>query len=125
LTQKGNVFDLEVGTCLTMAEFAEGETFTDVPTKECTEAHDAEVIWRGDATTADYDQLAFQTQAEEDCPAAMESYVGPNWGDTNLGYSYIYPDQKAWDSGERALTCYAATLDNQPTLTASVKDTAL
>ncbi|MDR1806927.1 MAG: septum formation family protein [Propionibacteriaceae bacterium] len=116
----GNAFDLEVGDCIITADLA--EAFSDVPTQECSVPHDAEIIGKHASAVGDtYDEAAIAAEAEVWCNDDIESYVGPNWVDTDLIWGYFYPDPEAWSNGKRTVMCYAVTYDGESSLTSSVR----
>jgi len=119
--QPGNQFDLEVGTCFDTP--AKTSAISEVPTIDCAEAHDAEIIWKGPSSvTGDYRREAIEAAATEKCGVALVEYVGANWIDLDLKAGYFYPDATAWGNDQRTILCYAQTENSQPTLMASVKD---
>jgi len=120
VTQQDGAFDLEPGACFSAASLT--TTVSDVPTKDCAEAHDAEIIGKLMSTvTGDYDQTAITAAADKQCTQAAVDYVGPKWIDLDLSLGYLFPDQASWGNGKRTVICYARTAGNLPTLTASLK----
>src|SRR2546430_2360594 len=72
----------------------------------CGQPHDAEVYarfalagrsWPGGA--------AIGTYARQGCTARLGSYLNPQLATTVLAESYVFPDQGAWNAGERAVIC--------------------
>jgi hypothetical protein len=97
-----SVFRLQVGQCVNYG--ADGiSSPTVVP---CAQAHDAEVYarfalaghsWPGSA--------AIGAQARRGCTARLGGYLNPQLATTVLAESYVFPDQGAWNAGERAVIC--------------------
>lgn len=124
ITAPGDVgaFNLNVGDCVVLADIVESsDTISSVPATPCSEAHDAEVTDKFDVTGLDdYDDAAISEQADAGCEAALIEYVGPNWLDLELDFTYLYPTQESW-STDKEILCFAIAGDL--TLTASVKGT--
>lgn len=94
------VVDLKVGDCLDKSEL-EGSEVTSVETKSCTEPHDAEVF--GSVTHADGDypgQAAVEKQAEEECTAKFEEFVGVPYAQSKIYFSTLSPTKEGWDRAD-------------------------
>lgn len=81
--------------------------------KSCTEAHDAEVYFAGDAwtvATAYPPQKELDRQAGSRCEAAFRNYVNISIYKSFLDYAEWYPDRGDWQVGDRWLTCVAYSL---------------
>jgi hypothetical protein len=72
----------------------------------CAQPHEAEVYarfalaghsWPGSA--------AIGAQARGGCTARLGGYLNPQLATTVLAESYVFPDQGAWNAGERAVIC--------------------
>jgi Septum formation len=72
----------------------------------CGQPHDGEIYatfsvaghrWPGTA--------AIGGQARQGCAARLSGYLNPQLATAVLAESYIYPDQGAWDAGERTVVC--------------------
>src|SRR6266487_4287636 len=97
-----SVFRLRVGECVNSGPDGISSP-TVVP---CGQPHDAEVYarfalagqrWPGSA--------AIGAQARQGCTARLGSYLNPQLATTVLAESYVFPDQGAWNAGERAVIC--------------------
>jgi hypothetical protein len=97
-----SVFRLQVGQCVNSGPGGISSP-TVVP---CAQPHDAEVYarfamaghsWPGSA--------AIGAQARRGCTARLGSYLNPQLATTVLAESYVFPDQGAWNAGERAVIC--------------------
>jgi hypothetical protein len=97
-----SVFRLRAGDCLNSGPGGISSP-TVVP---CSQPHDAEVYarfalagprWPGDA--------AIGTQARQGCTARLGGYLNPQLATTVLAESYVFPDQGAWNAGERTIIC--------------------
>ncbi|MDR1449181.1 MAG: septum formation family protein [Propionibacteriaceae bacterium] len=124
ITEAGDVdaFQLAVGDCLILADLA--DTITSVPAKPCSEAHDGEVIKLITVQSISdgvYDEAVVTEEAETGCEAAMGEVVGPNWVETGLSWTYLYPTDESWETGDREIVCMAAV--EGLTLTATVAGT--
>jgi hypothetical protein len=97
-----SVFRLQVGNCVNS-----GPNGISSPTVvPCGQPHDAEVYarfalaghnWPGGA--------AIGAQARRGCTARLGGYLNPQLATTVLAESYVFPDQGAWNAGERAVIC--------------------
>jgi hypothetical protein len=97
-----SVFRLQVGNCVNSGTDGISSP-TVVP---CGQPHDAEVYarfalaghnWPGSA--------AIGAQARQGCTARLGGYLNPQLAITVLAESYVFPDQGAWNAGERAVIC--------------------
>ncbi|MBF4461341.1 MULTISPECIES: septum formation family protein [unclassified Rathayibacter] len=104
-----DVFQLRVGDCLNDELTETATEVTDVPTVPCSEPHAYEVFQNVTMTDADDypGSDATTQQAETDCGAAFESFVGASPEESDLDFSYYYPTQESWDSGDRTINCLA------------------
>ena len=101
-----DVFDLEVGDCLTEVQATE-ETIFNVETAPCSEPHSDEVYAVVPLPEGDYPgDEAVAAQADEVCTAEFESFVGLPYEESVLYYNYLYPsDEESWNAGFRWVTC--------------------
>ncbi|TDX81096.1 putative regulator of septum formation [Rathayibacter sp. PhB151] len=102
-----DVFQLRVGDCLN-DELSETATeVTDVPTVPCSDAHSYEVFQN--ITMAEADEYPGETatteQADSECQAAFEGFVGLSYEESQYDFSYYYPTQESWDGGDRVINC--------------------
>ncbi len=97
-----SVFRVHVGNCVNSGTDGISSP-TVVP---CGQPHDAEVYarfalaghnWPGGA--------AIGAQARRGCTARLGGYLNPQLATTVLAESYVFPDQGAWNAGERAVIC--------------------
>ena len=97
-----SVFRLRVGDCVNSGPGGISSP-TVVP---CGQPHDAEVYarfalaghsWPGGA--------AIGARARQGCTARLGGYLNPQLATTVLAESYVFPDQGAWNAGERAIIC--------------------
>jgi hypothetical protein len=117
-----DAFSLKVGDCFLQADLA--ESITSVPALPCSELHDAEIIGKFTSSAPDeFDETSIRKEADDECAAAIETYVGPGWVNAgmNLAWSYFYPDTASWSSGKHTVLCFALTYDMTVSLDASVK----
>ena len=108
-------FTLRAGDCLDVPGDAQ---IGDIATLDCAKPHDAEVFAVGDLADeapsgpAQYPGTAsIATWAGGHCgPEAINAYIGPGSA-ADLAVGYFFPDQAAWDRGERQVTCYLHARD--------------
>jgi hypothetical protein len=111
-----SVFRLHTGECVNS-----GPRGVDSPSVvPCGQAHDAEIY----ATFGLTDQgwpgtAAVGTQARRGCAARLGGYLNPQLASAILAESYIFPDQGAWNAGERTVVCEIRSTEGK--LTGSVR----
>ena len=109
------VFGLRPGECINST--GSGLNFTVL---SCATPHDAEVFatfslpkgaWPGDS--------AVQQDAGNGCESRFGSYLNPQLATADLTQEYVYPNQAAWQAGERTVVCEVSAASGQ--LTGSVR----
>ncbi len=119
--QTASAFTLKVGDCFSMPS---GATVAEVSVSPCTSPHDGEVfLVADDSTTQAWPGVEeFSNRVASLCVnGAFEPYTGAPYGSRpDLKVAYFFPPADAWASGQRRLTCYAATSDGLK-LSASVR----
>ncbi|MGB5936893.1 MAG: septum formation family protein [Ornithinimicrobium sp.] len=98
----------DVGECL-QTESLEGEV-RDLPTMDCSEEHDAQVVHVFDMPGEDYpSDEEWTTTLEENCLAGFEEYVGVEYAESTLSVRDLSPSEESWDAGDRQVLCIAFT----------------
>lgn len=109
------VFGLRPGQCINS-----GSDALKVTVLSCARPHDAEVFaafslpataWPGAA--------AVRVDAGDGCAMRFDSYIDPQLAAASLTQEYVYPDQAAWQAGERTVVCEVGAVNGQ--LTGSVR----
>ncbi|SMH28397.1 Septum formation [Rathayibacter oskolensis] len=102
-----DVFQLRVGDCLNDELTETATEVTDVPTVPCTEPHSYEVFQNVTMAEADAypGEDATVAQAETDCTAAFEGFVGLSYEESQYDFSYYYPTEQSWGGGDRVINC--------------------
>jgi len=109
------VFGLRPGECINSAGNG-----LNVTVLSCAKPHDAEVFakfsmpagtWPGDS--------AVQQDAGNGCESRFGSYLNPQLATADLTQEYVYPNQAAWQAGERTVVCEVRAVSGQ--LTGSVR----
>ena len=109
------VFGLRPGECINSAGNG-----LDVTRLSCATPHDAEVFatfslppgtWPGAS--------AVQLDAGNGCASRLGSYLNPQLATADLTQAYVYPNQAAWQAGERTVVCEVSAASGQ--LTGSVR----
>ncbi len=110
------VFGLRPGQCVDS-----GANALAVTVLSCARPHDAEVFasfslpataWPGDS--------AVQQDARNACASRLGSYLSPQLATADVTQEYVYPNQAAWQAGERTVVCEVRAVDGQQ-LTGSVR----
>ncbi len=109
------VFGLRPGECVNSTGNG-----LNVTVLSCATAHDAEVFatyslpagpWPGAS--------AVQQNAGNGCASRLDSYLNPQLATAALTQEYVYPNQAAWQAGERTVVCEVRAVSGQ--LTGSVR----
>lgn len=122
-TTKGaslSVFHLRTGECATTPQAVKAE-LTSVKVVSCREPHTQEVYALVDdnAGTNYPGTTALQTFANGACLQRFAGYVGVDYRDSSLFYTYLLPSVRSWAQGDRTVDCVITTTGQQ--LTRSVK----
>ena len=109
------VFRLRPGECINSAGNG-----LNVTVLSCASPHDAEVFatfslpqgaWPGAS--------AVQQDAGNGCVSRLGGYLNPQLATADLSQEYVYPNQAAWQAGERTVVCEVSAVSGQ--LTGSVR----
>lgn len=99
-----DAFAIAVGDCLNDGNL-EGEVST-VPTIACSEPHDSEAYASIIIDDGPYPgEDAIFDQADTECIAAFNTFVGVNYEESVLNFSYYFPTPGSWDNGDREILC--------------------
>ena len=120
-TEEGDdVFSIEVGDCLNDADA--DEVVSRVPIVECTEPHDSEAFDTGNVPDGEFPgEDAITEAAEQLCGPSFISFVGLDYSESLYDYSFYFPTEESWASGDRAVLCVAFA-DDGSKITGSLKD---
>jgi len=109
------VFGLQPGQCVDT-----GSDALKVTVLSCARPHDAEVFavyslpataWPGASTV--------EADAGDGCASRFDSYIDPQLAGASLTQQYVYPNEAAWQAGERTVVCEVSAVNGQ--LTGSVR----
>ncbi len=125
---EGSVFGIEPGQCFLAPEDVEAQ-IGDLDGVDCDEEHDQEsyavVGWESDDPEDDEDaypgDAALARFADGACAAAFGDYVGVDYLDSDLFFTYLAPSPRSWQEEDRQVICFV-TAAGRP-LTGSVKGT--
>ena len=133
--EDSSVIDLgeqAIGVCLDFPDDV-GPEITDLPEVACAYPHTHEIIaivtavgdGEGDSDGDVYPGLeALEAEAQAECLAALEPYVGINPFDSDLFTSWLVPTLTSWDrEGDRQIVCVVGNANAAP-LVGSVRDAA-
>jgi hypothetical protein len=86
----------------------------------CARPHDAEVFGRFTLPAAAWPGAsAVQADASNGCVSRFDSYIDPQLATASLTQEYVYPNQAAWQAGERTVVCEVRAVSGK--LTGSVR----
>jgi Septum formation len=129
-----SVFKVKVGDCLVPPTAIKAEIST-VTVVKCTQPHTQEVFAEvtygsgppGATTTSTSGTFpganVLMTYANGACLQKFQAYIGIDYQDSNLYYTYMLPSARSWSSNDRTIVCLITTTGQQ--LTASVKGSHL
>lgn len=122
---KVSIFDLEVGDCVRAADEVTAEVET-VERVGCEAGHELELYSEVAFTTETGDagpfpgDAALVTFADGVCAERFEEYVGIDYRDSALYFTYLLPSARGWDQGpDTSVLCFVTTTGEQ--LTATVR----
>ena len=108
------VFGLRPGQCVNS-----GANALAVTVLSCATPHDAEVFATFSLPAAAWPGAsAVQQDAGNGCASRFGSYLNPQLATADLTQEYVYPNQAAWQAGERTVVCEVRAVSGQ--LTGSV-----
>ena len=125
-----SVFDVQVGDCFTAPGDARAE-LSDLSKVPCGAPHQQEAYAivayappaGSDPSIYPGNQL-LDTFAKGACADAFAGYVGTDYPDSSLWFTYLLPSARGWSQGDdRSVTCFVTTTGAD--LTASVKGSKL
>jgi hypothetical protein len=109
------VFALRPGQCVDSG--SDALKFTVL---SCARPHDAEVFAAFTLPAAPWPGTsAVQVDAGDGCANRLDSYIDPQLAMAGLTQEYVYPNQAAWQAGERTVVCEVSAVSGQ--LTGSVR----
>lgn len=95
------VFRLHAGECVNSG----GDRISSPSVVPCAQPHDAEIYARFRLTGHRWPGPAIGAQARRGCTARLGGYLNPQLATSVLAESYVFPDQGAWNAGERTVIC--------------------
>lgn len=109
-----DVFSLEIGDC-EVGSPAEGEgEVSETKVIDCVEPHGGEIYAASYLPDGAFpSDEAIAAQANTDCKAEFESFIGANWDDSLYNYSWYYPTESSWADGDREILCIAYHNDGE------------
>jgi hypothetical protein len=109
------VFGLRPGECINSA----GNGLS-VTVLSCATSHDAEVFATYSLSAGAWPGAwAVQQDAGNGCASRLDGYLNPQLATADLSQEYVYPNQAAWQAGERTVVCEVRAVSGQ--LTGSVR----
>lgn len=125
ISNESDPFSITVGECFNERDFnSEAEEIESVDKVDCAELHELEatksVMVEGSTHPGNDVLLA---QADDECFAAFEEYIGGSYDDAGLYEpSYYFPSESSWAGGDREILCLLFGYEGPTTGTA--KDSA-
>ena len=117
------VQDLRVGDCFDLKD-PEAVEVSEVEAKPCTDAHEYELFHVASMPDGEFpSDAAVDTFVEAECVTAFSQYVGMDYAQSALYFSWFAPSTETWSDGDRDVQC-AAYDPNDTELTSSVRNAA-
>ena len=129
-TDQVSVFDVDVGDCFTAPKEIT-TTFTTLDRVECDVPHEQEAYARPTYTdpgtdttpTAFPGEAALKSFADGTCAQEYADYVGVDYRDSELFFTYLLPSPRSWEQDQdRTTLCFVTTAGGER-LTRSVQGT--
>lgn len=129
-TSDGSVFAIEPGECF-LAPAEVTALISELDQVACDEAHDQEAYAVVDFAHADPEAKAdvfpgddvLTSFAEGACAQEFRDYVGVDYLDSSLFYTYLLPSPRSWQETDRSVICFV--IDSGRPMTGSVAGTKL
>ena len=121
------VTDVAVGECYRAPAEVTAE-LTELERVDCAEPHEQEAYANLEATPGGEEPATYPGEAElkafadGSCAEAFADYVGVDYRDSALYFTYLLPTARGWEAGDHEVTCFITTTGEQ--LTGSVQGTA-
>jgi hypothetical protein len=116
-----SVFHLKVGDCLVPPTNIQAE-LSSVKVVACKKPHTQEVYANVDDASAGDNypgDTALRSFADGQCLQRFQGYVGVDYRESSLFYTYLLPSARSWETKDRTVVCVITTTGQQ--LTSSVK----
>jgi hypothetical protein len=116
-----SVFHLKTGDCLVPPSNIQAE-LSSVKVVACKKPHTQEVYANVDDSSAGDTypgDTALRSFADGECLQRFEGYVGVDYRQSSLFYTYLLPSVRSWEAKDRTVVCVITTTGQQ--LTSSVK----
>jgi hypothetical protein len=99
--------ELRIGDCFDLKE-ADTEEVGDVRAVPCSETHQYEVFFVGDAPGETYPSdpdTGFESYVAEQCLPAWDAFVGVSYAESILEIVYFSPSRDGWSAGDHSIQC--------------------
>lgn len=107
-----DVFTLALGDCLDYRAVSEQTELTTLPIVPCADEHDSEVYAEKKLTQEEFDDL--DTVAAEYCYDEFALFVGVTYEESVYDFSYFFPTDQSWLTGDDVLQCVIVTPEGEP-----------
>ena len=110
-----SVFDVEPGQCFLAQSEVKAQiselTAVDCEQEHAQEAYAVVAYQGGDGATPDTypGDDALTKFAEGACAGAYRDYVGVDYLDSRLFYTYLLPSARSWEDDDRSVVCFVTT----------------
>jgi hypothetical protein len=115
--QPAAVYKLQPGQCVNLGANGLADTVV-----SCGTPHDAEVFASFQLTGSWPGSAEVKQAASNGCASRFSSYLNPQLATAALDQQFVYPNEQAWNAGERTVVCEVSSSDGK--LTGSVRNPA-
>ncbi|HTW17558.1 MAG TPA: septum formation family protein [Nocardioides sp.] len=127
--KEGSVFSIEPGQCFLAPEEVEAQ-ISDLEQVDCQDEHDHEayavIRYKAPGAEEASDEFpgdeALTKFADGSCAADFGDYVGVDYLDSSLFFTYLLPSPRSWQEDDRSVVCLVTSAGGEP-LTGSAKGT--
>jgi len=103
-----SVFELELGACVNDQNTPEGADMDAVEVVECQQPHDAELFAKLALTEDSYPGTDYLiSEGGSRCQGAFGDFIGVEFTESVLDFTYYYPTPSSWVDGDRSIYCLA------------------
>jgi len=109
----GTAASYAIGDCLTGV--LDAGAYGEVSTVGCDAEHEGEVYSLRTATLTDFSYADIIAEAQSVCRDDFAAYVGIDYTQSQLFYTFLAPSEQTWNDGDRAIVCLVKTLEDSST----------
>ncbi|MFT6973301.1 MAG: hypothetical protein ACJAV4_000523 [Pontimonas sp.] len=103
-----SILSLNLGDCVLDPALPAGSDEAVVKVVKCSEPHDWELFAKLSLTEARYPGTSnVIAQGEDRCQSSFGNFIGVNFSESSLEFTFYYPTPSSWVDGDRSIYCMA------------------